>query len=201
MDKGPKNLNDINAFVQTMQLKKFEITEEFLENERDSKRAEIYREMKEQEKSKNKLFKHQESKTKYMNRLYLLCGSIQSSGEVGRYSGKIECNLEWPICVYDHSYKDRYASYFCYRVGYQVEIIDDYFATAILKGSSISPLNRFLPGDPAPKLSADDLSKIIDRKEFDLFPIPTYVKDPEEENEGEEKDIPQYIYIYIYIYI
>ena len=196
MDKGPKNLNDINAFVQTMQLKKFEITEEYLEYERDTKRSQIYKEMKDQEISKNKLFKHQESKTKYMNRLYLLCGTIQSSGEVGGYSGKIKCNSEWPICAYDHSYKDRYASYFCYRVGYQVEIIENYFESAVLKNDIVSPLNRFLPGDPSPKLSLEDLTKIVDNQQYNLFPIPKY-----ENKEAEEDIFPLQKYIYIFLNI
>ena len=41
-----------------------------------------------------------------------------------------ECKAEWPICLFDFSYKNKCPTYFCFRVGHDLGsyVIDDYFS-------------------------------------------------------------------------
>jgi hypothetical protein len=42
------------------------------------------------------------------------------------------CNCEWPICLYDFTYKNKIPNYFCFKVEADINslIIDNYFSEA-----------------------------------------------------------------------
>eukprot|EP00826_Nyctotherus_ovalis_P017525 TRINITY_DN15165_c0_g2_i1.p1 TRINITY_DN15165_c0_g2~~TRINITY_DN15165_c0_g2_i1.p1 ORF type:complete len:277 (+),score=88.91 TRINITY_DN15165_c0_g2_i1:131-961(+) len=47
----------------------------------------------------------------------------------------LECNPEWPLCLYDHTYKSRCVSYFAFRTKGENEFIDDYLLKELKEAS------------------------------------------------------------------
>ena len=44
-----------------------------------------------------------------------------------KLAGKVHCNQNWPLCLYDFTLKSRIVNYFVFRVSKPVKIIQDYF--------------------------------------------------------------------------
>jgi len=50
------------------------------------------------------------------------------------------CNPEWPICLYDFSFRNKCPTYFAFRVGKPLVsyVVDDYFYGSEEKGKAVS---------------------------------------------------------------
>lgn len=61
-------------------------------------------------------------------KLAILATELDDKAE-RNYMQFFNCNPEWPICLYDFSFKSKCPTYFAFRVGkpLQTFVIDDYF--------------------------------------------------------------------------
>lgn len=76
-----------------------------------------------------------ESKNKYIQKLALYSSKLEASKhnkDTKKNLDLLTCNTDWPICMYDHSCNNRYATYFAFRSANELRIIEDYFDTASL---------------------------------------------------------------------
>jgi len=109
-------MKDIYALLQTMQLTKFKfINNKYIKKERKTHRKWIYKHLNQERIS----FEPSKNKLRYLNKLFLYKNESRSE--------KLECNVLWPVCMYDHSYKSRCVSYFAFRCGSEPKILEDYF--------------------------------------------------------------------------
>ena len=66
-----------------------------------------------------------------------------------KIGAKLNCNPNWPVCIFDHCYKHKSISYFAYRTKQLPDIYPDYF----------SPSHKIFPGnDKVEKLGTQDLN-------------------------------------------
>ena len=42
----------------------------------------------------------------------------------------MDCSQQWPVCLYDFTYKNKCSSFFSFRVQSSPQLIDDYFSFA-----------------------------------------------------------------------
>ena len=164
LEKEPRSLTDVNALIQTVLLKKFAISNNFIEKSRTQYREEIFDQLRKMEIGKDRIFKPSEIKYKYINKLFLLNGSFLSNNLAIQKkspdthslsdSKEMQCNVNWPICLYDHTFKNRITSYLCFRTSSNLEIFDNYFQNTVLE-SDMTEQNftqkKFFPGESTPK--------------------------------------------------
>ena len=152
LEKEPRSFLDISALIQTMSLKKFKfLTNSYVTKMRREKRREVRAQLSSEGKSESGPQKIC-PKYRYIGRLTLKPQAMESSellimneGVIGVDSVQIKCNDKWPVCGFDHTFKNRCTGYFQYRLrSNEDEWIDDYF------------------GDRGPKLAAEENSKSID---------------------------------------
>ncbi len=149
LEKEAQTIRDVRALVQTMSLEKFSfITNRYVRHKRTEKRGAIYHQVKEGSRSR-KASGSAESKSKYIQKLVLYNNKLENS-ETIRYdkakdslenAALLVCDAKWPLCLYDHTYKNRCATYFAFRCGTQIHMIDDYFETLtfVVSSAEITP--------------------------------------------------------------
>ena len=49
----------------------------------------------------------------------------------------MECNEHWPICLYDVTFKQKYALYFAFREAKKPHIIENYFSSEPIRHSTM----------------------------------------------------------------
>ncbi len=136
MEKEPRSLSDVNALVQTMELEKFKFVDNrFLNERRTKERVDTLVYLKGTEKKKKRITRKVEPKYKYISRLLLYNSKLKNASVMSYNKGEnalkgadmLACNPDWPLCLYDHTYKSRCISYFAFRSGGPCEFRDDYF--------------------------------------------------------------------------
>jgi len=95
-------------------------------------------------------FKGAYQKLKFLNKFYLYNGLHKYSDNdelvkkpLDQFEQEVmqmfDCNPEWPICLYDFTYKNRIPEYLAFRVREAPKIINDYFGgnghTGLLESS------------------------------------------------------------------
>lgn len=122
-----------------MKLKRFKfLNNSFFKKEREKKRNSIFESLKMSSNKDCRKIQSSEAKYKYINRLLLYNTQLANSSIVGyengayfvQNAGLLKCKKIWPLCLYDHTYKNRCASYFALRNRDKLEIIDNYFELA-----------------------------------------------------------------------
>lgn len=149
--KGSQTMKDVNALIQTMQLEKFKfVNNKYIEQQRSIYKKGMHNKLK----KKNAIYKSTfENKSKYLHKLILY--NSKSTNDVQNSKKNLDllvCNPDWPVCLYDHCYKNRCISYFAFRCGSDIKIIDDYFEP-----------DSFMFTEKRPRAK----SSIIDIKSFD----------------------------------
>ena len=94
------------------------------------------------EKNKNKRAK---PKYQYICKLALYNGKLEGASSIDydkesdylKDARLLKCNPEWPLCLFDHTYKSRCVSYFAFRAKSDNEFIDDY----LIKKPSLNQSN------------------------------------------------------------
>jgi len=134
LEKESRTMKDVHALMQTMHLEKFSfVTKGFIRNRRKIHRKHVYEKLKNATRSTSK----KENKSKYVRKLLLLNHKLHNHENI-KYDKKseslenaslLQCDPRWPVCLYDHTFKNRCVSYFSFRIGSEYKIIDDYFAT------------------------------------------------------------------------
>lgn len=141
VEKESKSMKDINALIQTMHLKKFKVVNnKFIEKKRTAYRKVIYKKMK----TPKVAFKSQtENREKYLQRLVLYNNNHCPDHKTLKENlDLLVCNTDWPVCVYDHCYKNQCRSYFAFRCGYDLRIIEDYFDIDSLSFNKVRPHSK-----------------------------------------------------------
>ncbi len=134
LEKRPRSITDINALAQTMGLKKYNrLTNRVINN----MRTQIHRKIHESRKQPPKPPSNpSDAKYNYVNRLLLydptastLVKAVQTEQIEENESEYHEliCNPRWPICMFDHTYKNRGATYFCFVPTKPPTFIWEYF--------------------------------------------------------------------------
>lgn len=133
LEHEPKLFADVTALTQTMDLKKFHfLTNSFINRMRAKKHlSNIENIKKTNAKNQNKRAK---PKYQYICKLALYNAKLNGAAEMEYDKGKdylenahlLECSPEWPLCLYDHTYKSRCVTYFAFRAKGENEFIDDY---------------------------------------------------------------------------
>jgi len=118
-----------------MSLDKFKfLTNDFINDKRLKKRMETLKGLQEAELKKKNISRKSQAKYKYISRL-MLYNSMLDNASVMTYKKEdeflkgadlLKCDENWPLCLYDHTYKNRCISYFAFRARNE-EIIEDYF--------------------------------------------------------------------------
>ena len=69
------------------------------------------------------------------------------------------CNPEWPVCLYDFSFKNRVPNYFCFKVAKNLNqyVLHNYFFNDLPKIKESADRGHHLPFAATDK---DDVSKI-----------------------------------------
>ena len=106
-----------NAFINQMRIKKRQPVLKHLRKENNKGRA-----------------RKAKPKYQYISRLILYNPKLPHFSEIEydknedymENSTLLKCNPEWPICLYDHTYKIRCVSHFAYRARFENEFIDKY---------------------------------------------------------------------------
>ena len=128
-DQEIRQFLDVNVLAQTMNLRKYSfLTNTFVNKMRIKKRLLILKSL--QKHNPNKNSRHKGSVTKYIKHLLLYNGTLDDPNpDIKEIEKKevLKCDEEWPICLYDHTYKDRCISYFAYRTKGQDKFVDNYF--------------------------------------------------------------------------
>ncbi len=137
LEREPRSLADISALIQTMSLEKFKfLTNAFIHDKRQKKRAETLKGLQQADTRKQRTSRKMQAKYKYISRLMLYNSQLKNASTISYKgdtesmdgAGKLKCNIDWPLCLYDHTYKNRCISYFQYRVkATKDEFVDDYF--------------------------------------------------------------------------
>jgi len=123
LEKEASSMKDVNALLQTIYLDKFKfINNKFIKRKQRICTKFMYKEMKQSQ------FKAETSKANYIQKLILY--NNKSDTSKNKRVAPLICNTDWPICIYDHSYKNRYTTYFAFRSANNIHIIEDYFDVA-----------------------------------------------------------------------
>ena len=111
---------------------------------------------------------------KFLNKFYLFSGlsklrSMQpkqqntSEDFENLIVAEMRCEPEWPVCLYDFTYKNKCSSYFAYRVEQMPPLIEDYFLQREVKVDNFSTFIHFrrdaaseVPKGPSPMLLAEE---------------------------------------------
>ena len=136
-------MKDISALFQTMQLEKFKwINNKFINKQRSKHRDRIYFKVRGTD-YKFKTPNKSENKNKYLGKLFLYKEILN----LGVKNAIPECNINWPICIYDHNHQSRYISYLAFRCANEPKIIDDYFDITSFSFDKFHKDNKDLSSD------------------------------------------------------
>lgn len=136
MEKEPQSLIDINAFIQTMNLKKYKFCKNtWIKKCRVKKRQSIFDSLRNKDKKKASSHKRLASKYQYISRLMLYNSQLKNASTVSydkcnnalQNAEMLSCNDKWPLCLYDHTYKNRCISYFSFRSLSPINVIENFF--------------------------------------------------------------------------
>jgi hypothetical protein len=124
-----------------IQLNKYKLTWDLVKNKRAYLRPIVYEEYEEQHRKKSSDFNIRNSldalKSKFLKKFHLFNGILKQRGH-GEKKGSIltnfeeevvnvsDCNLHWPIWLYDFLYQDRIAKHFAFKTQ-NIQIVEDYF--------------------------------------------------------------------------
>ena len=118
-----------------MSLLKFEfLNDDFIKKMRNNKRSIVLQSFKKTNIKRKHNLKQRKSKLKYIDNLILYNEKLKDSDKIN-YDKNTDClggakfmmcNKDWPLCLYDHTYKNRCRSYFAYKTNCDNEFIDDY---------------------------------------------------------------------------
>ncbi len=137
LEKEPRTFTDISVFAQTLNLKRFKhVTNTYVAQRRGKKRGKVYKQLSSSDGKKSQLC----NKFRYFGRLALtpvvpegeiiMEGSV--SGEYAMTGIRLDCDVAWPVCILDHTYKSRCTSYFHAKVQRTaVEFLDGYFDSSL----------------------------------------------------------------------
>eukprot|EP00826_Nyctotherus_ovalis_P060844 TRINITY_DN858_c0_g2_i2.p1 TRINITY_DN858_c0_g2~~TRINITY_DN858_c0_g2_i2.p1 ORF type:complete len:269 (-),score=66.13 TRINITY_DN858_c0_g2_i2:77-883(-) len=143
-----------------MQLEKFAfIDSKYIRWQRAKCRRWVYKKLKGQS-NHFKIKAYPDNKWKYIQKLFLFNARLNNREEMVfdkrtntmSNTNLFKCNIKWPICLYDHSFKSRCASYFAFRCAEPIPIIPSYFGST----SVAQPADEFLFLNP-PSSSEIDL--------------------------------------------
>ncbi len=118
-----------------MGLEKFKfLNNRYLHDRRLKERVDTLNRLQNTETRKKQVCKLQ-SKYKYVSRLLLYNSQLKNASKISYdkcdnvLSGAelLTCNPDWPLCLYDHTYKCRCISYFSFKSNGPCEFLDDYF--------------------------------------------------------------------------
>ncbi len=118
------------------------ISNGYIRHKRIEKRGAIYNQVKQGGKMKSRV----ESKVKYLRRLVMYnskmeernpdktAAAVHEEKPRNELEGArtMQCDPRWPLCLYDHTCKNRCSSYFVYRCASPPAFIDDYFESLSL---------------------------------------------------------------------
>lgn len=149
--------------------KKHKINYEVIKAKRRYLRPIVTQEFEEQHRKKDNDISLRNSigaiKVKFLNKFPLFNGLMKqwgqgeiNKGAIENYEEEIvnchECNVKWPICLYDFLYKERLRDHFAYRTQ-NINIEEDYFGDG--KGSNIKAKTDSEATFPMSNLDYDDL--------------------------------------------
>ena len=136
---------DVKMLIQTTELPKFKIKNRDINKLRQSKRPVVENELQKLVAIKEN-YKGTYQRLKFLNKFYLYSELSKHQHEhktlgspdifnkpLDKFESEVmkifNCNTkEWPICLYDFTYKNRIPQYLCYRTSKKAPvIIDDYF--------------------------------------------------------------------------
>jgi hypothetical protein len=113
---------------------------------------------------------------KFVNKFFLYSGltkNLDQSGSMEEFESELmkifNCDPEWPICLYDFTYKNKVPKFFCFRIECDLttRIIDNYFTNENSKASSKWPSsNRISSRNLVNDLLIERNFHICQRKNF-----------------------------------
>ena len=142
-EKEPRSFIDARALIQTIYLDRFKfLNNKFIKKMRDQ----IYNEIINKKTAKDRIPNvGLEGKKKYISQLSLRPRILPASEIDQPNTFQIECNKEWSMCGFDHTVKNRYATYFQYRKKFTAnEWDDEYFSNKPKETSEISKDNLII---------------------------------------------------------
>jgi hypothetical protein len=89
---------------------------------------------------------HSITRTQFLNKFYLYCGFARTAEYRKEYEcGKqdiheiLKCDKQWPVCLFDFTYKNKVPDYFVYRVEKSsYHIRENYFYSEFSENGSVS---------------------------------------------------------------
>ena len=137
LEKEPRSLADTSVLKQTMSLEKFKfLTNSYICDRRKKKHAQTLATLQKSSDRKKLSSRKMQAKGKYISRLMLYNSQLRHASTISydkpndtlKGAELLSCNESWPLCLYDHTYKNRCISYFAYREKSESNVfVDDYF--------------------------------------------------------------------------
>ena len=141
LDTLPKKMIGAAELFKKVEHKNFRVTDEYLAYQREALHPIVLSEMKSAaNKDFSSPFVREETrlfhaKARFMSKFYIYKAMARnfeqgSSADPENWHNRFpeaQCNSEWPVCLYEFTFKSKQTSFLCFRVG-SIEdcLIDDY---------------------------------------------------------------------------
>ena len=143
LESFPRKYQDFKTLIQTTEHPRFKITNKEIKLLRDEKRPQVESELLKLVQNKDDV-KGTYQRLKFMNKFYLYAG-LQKMYEQSDSPNKdvfhksldtyenslmdiFNCDQDWPICLYDFTYKNKIPQYLCFRTHKEAPtVIENYF--------------------------------------------------------------------------
>ena len=140
-EEGPKSITNWRKLIKIAYSIKFRVKREYIERRRQDLSPLVYEEIRNQSILREEGFnvRSPQARMKFLNKFYLFSGfsklrsqqlKQQSNSEdfENQVVAEMDCSQQWPVCLYDFTYKNKCSSFFSFRVQNSPPLIEDYFS-------------------------------------------------------------------------
>lgn len=143
LESYPRKVIDVKTLIQTSEIPKYKIKARTIREERTIIRDQVDEQLQKMVQMKEN-FKGTYQRLKFLNNFYLYSGLSKYAEEndlsqkeifqksLDKYENEVmkvfNCDPEWPLCLFDFTYKNKIPQFLCFRSSANPpNFIDDYF--------------------------------------------------------------------------